>query len=128
MTRANTILGYLSIAIVFLGLALGVRAVIKNNLVTARKHFIGIAHADAVAAKERVRDKFLSIYENIRTLTLLPSVRSIDRHGTNLGVEGRIAIQQVYNNLAVSVAVSEVYILPANFDPDRIDPATGETE
>ena len=128
MTRANTILGYLSIAVVFLGLALGVRVVIEDNFEAAKTHFIENAHADAVAAEARVRDKLHSIYENLRTLTLLPSVQNIDRHGMNLGYEGEITIQQVYNNLANSVAVSEVYILPTNFNPERIDPTTGKSE
>ncbi len=128
MTRANTILGYLSIAAVFLGLALGVRLVIQDNFEAAKKHFIENAHADAVAAEARVRDKLHAIYENLRTLTLLPSVQNIDRHGMNLGYEGEIAIQQVYNNLANSVAVSEVYIVPTDFNPERTDPATGKPE
>jgi signal transduction histidine kinase len=128
LTRANAILGYLSIVIVFLGLALGVKLVIEDNFEAAKRHFIENAHADAVAAEARVRDKLHSIYENLRTLTLLPGVRNIDRDGGNLGEAGLITIQQVYNNLANSVAVSEVYIVPASFNPQRIDPATGSNE
>jgi diguanylate cyclase (GGDEF)-like protein len=40
----------------------------------------------------------------------------------------RETIQQVYNNLASNINVSEVYILPITFNPSRLDPATGERE
>lgn len=66
-----------------------------------------------------------TIYQNIRTISLLPSLAEADRHGTNLSEEARAAIQQIYNNLYSSVAVSEVYILPIDFDPDALDPLTG---
>ena len=68
------------------------------------------------------------IYENLRTLALLPSVRNIDRHGANLGPDGRETIQQIYNNLASAISVSEVYIVPADLDPDKLDPVTGKPE
>lgn len=71
---------------------------------------------------------FTQIYQNIRTISFLPSVRDIDRHGANLDANARTSIQQIYNNLASNVAISEVYVVPADFDPERIDPVTGKPE
>ena len=71
---------------------------------------------------------FEHIYENIRTIAALPSVQEIDRHGSNINDNARVSIQQIYNNLKTSVDVSEVYIVPENFEPDAIDPATGKPE
>ena len=121
-------IGYVLIVAAGAGLAMAVNADIRSDLDAARNHYIENAHADAVGAATRVEDKLRSIYENIRTLTFLPSVRNIDRHGTNLSEEGRATIQQVYNNLASNVAVSEVYIVPESLDPDKIDPVTGKPE
>ena len=87
--------------------------------------------AEAAKARDvasKVKASFDTIYQNIRTISLLPSVADADRHGTNLSDEARAAIQQIYNNLYSSVAVSEVYILPVDFDPDAIDPTTGHHE
>lgn len=118
------------LAICAIGLALGVGAGLywfhqydsqKARYVTEQ------ADKTAVLAKG-VEAAFASIYQNIRTLSLLPSIRTIDREGTSLSDEARTTIQQVYNNLADSVAVSEVYVLPASFNPDAIDPATGHHE
>ncbi|TGS58544.1 GGDEF-domain containing protein, partial [Mesorhizobium sp. M3A.F.Ca.ET.201.01.1.1] len=80
------------------------------------------------ATAKTVEDALRAIYENVRTLTYLPSVQNLDRHGTNLGEEGRATIQQIYNNLANNVSISEVYFLPLDFDPDRFDPVTGKLE
>ena len=36
-----------------------------------------------------------------------------------VGPEARTTFQMIYNNLADSVSVSEVYVIPAGFDPDH---------
>ena len=67
---------------------------------TARGHYLEAKQADAAAAARHVQGSLKEIYENLRTLAQLPSVRNIDRHGANLGSDGRETIQQIYNNLA----------------------------
>ncbi|KQR71545.1 methyl-accepting chemotaxis protein [Rhizobium sp. Leaf341] len=68
------------------------------------------------------------IYQNIRTLSFLPDVKGMDRHATNLGASSKETIQQIYNNLWSNVTVSEIYFTPETFNPEAIDPATGEAE
>ncbi len=68
------------------------------------------------------------VYESLRTISYLPSVQDISRHAENLSADGGNAIQQVYNNLSENVAVSEIYVLPADFNPERLDPLTGKFE
>jgi len=120
--------GYAAIFAVAACLVLAHYLNIRQEFKSARQHFAEAARSDAVREAHRVEAAFRSIYENIRTISRLPSVISIDRHADNLNVDGRATLQQVYNNLASNVAVSEVYILPVDFDPHRIDPATGKTE
>ena len=84
--------------------------------------------AEAKDAAAEASYALAHIYQNIRTISLLPSVRDIDRHGANIDADARLSIQQIYNNLASNVAVSEVYIVPVDLDPERIDPATGKLE
>lgn len=100
----------------------------QRNYALARQRYFENSQATARATAKTVEDSLGAIYENVRTLTYLPSVRNLDRHGTNLGDEGRATIQQIYNNLANSVSISEVYFLPLDFDPDRFDPVTGKLE
>ena len=75
-----------------------------------------------------VNSAFSQIYQNLRTLSMLPEVRSLDRHATNLGAGGKEAIQQIYNNLWTNVQVSEIYFVPENFDPTKDDPETKAKE
>lgn len=86
------------------------------------------AESDAKIAAKSLESALIQVYQNIRTIGYLPSVRGIDRHGTNLNADGLQSIQQIYNNLASSVAVSEVYVVPESLNPDAIDPVTGEKE
>ncbi len=99
-----------------------------ENMIQARQHYVDLSHKDTMRGVEHIENKFKSIYENLRTLSYLPGVRGIDRHGTNFNEEGRITFQQIYNNLAVNLAVSEVYIVPVDLAPDRFDPITLKNE
>lgn len=100
----------------------------KRNFALAKERYLENSQATSRATAKTVEDALRAIYENVRTLAYLPSVRNLDRHGTNLGDEGRATIQQIYNNLASNVSISEVYFLPLDYDPDRFDPVTGKLE
>src|SRR5207249_4137057 len=111
---SKSAIGYCSILVAGGLLALGIRINANHDYAAERAHFVEASRSDASIVVRRVHSAIEEIYENLRTLTALPSVRKIDRHGTNLGEDGRETIQQVYNNLASSVSVSEVYIVPAD--------------
>ncbi|MFN8588462.1 MAG: methyl-accepting chemotaxis protein [Candidatus Eisenbacteria bacterium] len=77
-----------------------------------------------------VQQFFTLSYQSVRTISLLPSVRGISggdrpddsRTAVELGrfpVEGDRTVQQLYNNLAANVSVSEVYAITRGFDPSR---------
>jgi signal transduction histidine kinase len=93
----------------------------------ARSDQIQKVHQDSRVVAGRIELYVDQIYRGLRTIARLPGVRAIDRHGTNFG-NARISAQEVYNNLAETVKVSEVYVLPADFDPDVIDPVTGKLQ
>jgi len=121
-------LAYASIVIVGLVAAAGAGAYWLQQYDSQKLRYISDQTDKTAVLAKGVETAFATIYQNIRTLSLLPSIRTIDRHGTNLSDEAKTTIQQVYNNLADNVAVSEVYILPANFNPEAIDPGTGHHE
>ncbi len=121
-------IGYVLILLVGITIAVGIHIDIKNDYGLARARYIDNSRADSKAAARHVEVAYRSIYENLRTISFLPGVMAIDRHGDNLTPEALTTIQQIYNNLASNVSISEVYILPADFDPDRTDPATGKGE
>lgn len=118
-------------------LAVGVTGLIAVSFIQARKDSeIAIARHEYILeaetahskAAETVQKGFVQIYQNLRTIARLPGVRSIDRHAKNFDANARQSVQEIYNNLRQNVAVSEMYIVPANFEPDAIDPSTGKPQ
>ena len=118
-----------AIIIVTIGVLLcaGVFIKSKRDEAEALNNYKRAAHANAVDAALKFDDSFKQIYQNIRTIGLLPSVRAIDRYAKNLSDNDNQTIQQIYNNIASNVAVSEVYIVPLDLNGDAIDPVTHKT-
>lgn len=100
----------------------------QSDIERERISYLGAQGQAAELAANRVDEKLQQIYQNLRTISFLPSVRHIDRHGTNLTPDGRNAIQQIYNNLRTNVDLKEVYIVPVSIDPEKIDPTTQKAE
>jgi signal transduction histidine kinase len=99
-----------------------------ESVALARAHFIEESSDETHRDMERLNTGFRSIYENLRTLASLPGVATLDRHASNMSPEALWTFQQIYNNLASNVSVSEVYVVPIDFAPDHIDPVTSKPE
>jgi methyl-accepting chemotaxis protein len=125
---AKSLVGYAAIAGVMLVAAFGVHWKADQDAARALADYRESAASDAEAQAARIDGYLQLIYQNIRTISFLPSVRKIDRHGENLNADSRESIRQIYNNLKSNVAVSEIYIVPVDLDPDKLDPVTGVNE
>lgn len=86
------------------------------------------SHAESTAVAKKIEGTFDQIYQGVRTMARLPGVRSIDRYAKQFDPNARGAMQELYNNLGTNVAVSEVYIVPKDIEPDHIDPVTKKPE
>ncbi len=100
----------------------------ERDYATALRHYRLASHQEVSHAATSVGQAFNQIYQGIRTISLLPSVRSIDRHGENLDANARESIIQIYNNMSANAAVSEIYIVPVSLEPEQIDPVTKSLE
>ena len=120
----KTSLGYIALAIlgILIGLLINQKGVrdYQAALVSYKK----ISAAEAQGMALRTNDQLKQIYQNIRTISLLPNIKNLDRHATNLEANTRSAINEIYHNLVSNVSVSEIYIVPADLNPDAIDPVT----
>jgi signal transduction histidine kinase/CheY-like chemotaxis protein len=117
----------LLLGLIGIGLTVQVEREKVASLEKARTEHIEKIHQDSRRIAVRLENYVDQIYRGLRTIARLPGVRSIERHARNFD-ETRIGAQEIYNNLAETVKVSEVYILPVDFDPDAIDPVTGKPE
>ena len=119
---------YLAIVLIGLILAIAVYVKSRHDYAQALANYRLETHVDAEMEASKFGDAFKQIYQNLRTIGLLPSVRSIDRYAKNLSDNDNQTIQQIYNNIAGNVDVSEVYIVPLGLNGDRIDPVTHKPE
>jgi signal transduction histidine kinase len=121
-------LGYLAILLAGLLLGFGVRFEANRQYLSDWQHYLESQQMKSKDYEKRVKTFFSALNDNLGTLSFLPSVRKIDRHGLSLGADGQETIQQVYNNLAKNVEVTKVYITPLSFDAKALDAATGKLE
>ena len=121
-------LGFMSIACISLVLTLFVHAQSENDYNTALQNYRKHASIEARDNANSISRSLNYIYQGMRTISLLPSVKSIDRHGKYLDTNARESIVQIYNNMVSNVAVSEIYIVPVDIDPDAIDATTGKKQ
>lgn len=75
----------------------------------------------------RIRGVFEQTYYTCRTLGRLPLIRSFDGQ-TSLSPGDRQALQEIFDSLSAQVEISEICVVPRSFDPERIDPRTGQRE
>ena len=94
------------------------------------ERFIKEQLANAHEKQVSIESALVGIYQNVRTITLLPSIQSIqggNRKSENEDVvkdgrfsaEGQATVQQIYNNLASRVSVSEVYAVIEGLDAKK---------
>ena len=121
--------------IALLVLAAGANHWIVGQHEIDRAALIAEARRDAAETllkpKQReIESMFRIMYESARTIALLPGVRKIEGRNRRNEADDVIAtrrfsddaaltVQQIYNNLAANIAVSEVYGVLKGFSPDR---------
>ena len=116
--------------VAFLGLlALGfIELRRQSEIDTARATHIKELSAEMHAAARTVESKILQVYQNLRTIARLPGLQNLERQTSRFDENARWSVQEIYNNLSQNVDVSDVYIVPLSFNPERVDPVTGKLE
>lgn len=100
----------------------------QDELEGLKRTYRAEQRAEADRHADRIEFTFRQFYQGLRTISLLPSVRDLEPRGESLSANDRAAIQGIYDSTHENVALSEVYLLPDELDPDLVDPATGEPE
>jgi len=115
------ILLYLAmIAIVFVG---------YNKILSLhKKHFIEAHKSEMLEVKEKIQQQVNLVYQGLRTISRMPAVKKMDMKVERLSSEATQTVQEIFNNLNLSIRLSEVYIVPINLEPDKIDPRTKQLQ
>lgn len=97
-----------------------------GELTYAREQYVHDESAMTQNVALQVESSLTQAYQGARTIARLPGVMSIDRYARGFEGNSRQTVQEIYNNLASNVDLSEVYIVDKDLDPDKIDPHTKE--
>lgn len=125
-TKLKTgIIGYVGIALVGSALAFLVNMKSENDYNIAVENYKKVSQVEAEQAAKNISYSLKQLYQGIRTISFLPSVKNIDRYGKNLDANAHAAIEQIYHNMVSNIAVSEIYIVPVDLEPEQIDKVTG---
>lgn len=116
------------ILVVALVLSFFLHKVYSSGVEKAKMAYIEKTQAELNEQKELLEKKLGYIYQSIRTMSLTPGVRKIDRYAENFDPDAKMTIQQLYNNAFLNINLSEIYILPKSLDPDKLDLKTGKNE
>jgi hypothetical protein len=128
MKKASSRIGYVAILLLGAGLSLCVYIKSSSDMRHSESSYKKIASTETAMAAKSISRSLNEIYQGIRTISFLPSVKSIDRYGKNLDANARESIIQIYNNIANSISISEIYIVPVDLDPEKIDAETKSLE
>lgn len=121
----KSLLGYTAIIAVGSVLALMVHLKSSKDYDAALERYKHESQIEADLAGKNLSYSLKQMYQGIRTISLLPGVMSIDRYGKSLDANAHESIAQIYNNMVSNIAVSEIYIVPVDIEPEKIDPTTG---
>ena len=125
-TKSRTaITGYIAIILIGSVLAFLVNMKSQKDYFVALEHYKQASQTEAEQAAKNMGYSLKQLYQGIRTISLLPSVKNIDRYGKNLDDNAHATIEQIYNNMVSNVAVSEIYIVSVDIEPEQIDAVTG---
>ena len=86
------------------------------------------AHHNTERVQQNISLFFASMYQSMRTIAQLPSIRELTAERDKISANDLITIQEIYNNLRLNSPVSEIYVTLADFDPEAIDPVTGKDQ
>jgi diguanylate cyclase (GGDEF)-like protein len=69
-----------------------------------------------------------ALYHGLRTISLLPSIRNIQKDNVLVAQDSIKATEQIYNTLNSEIGLSEIYIVAAPFNHGRFNLKTGRLE
>jgi len=97
----------------------------QTSISEYKKEFASSQKSQAEKNAESIAYSLTMLYQGLRTIARLPGTRKIDLVDRRIDESTLETIQEIYNNLYTNIRLSEVYLLPKDFDPDLADPRSG---
>jgi len=126
--RFRNALGYVIIVVIALCLIGIGEFKLNDERESSILHYRETQLARTRFATENIDAALNHLHRDLRTISLLDGVRELKRHAENADKTTIQAISQLYLNMASELDISEIYIVPADFDPARMDVVTGRLQ
>jgi len=126
---------YLPILLLGVCLSALVHLKYRSELADVLEHHRVESHDQTIVLANTLKSVFEQTYQGLRTISRLPGVRAIptdhkelDFHGGGgtFDEDAQLTVQEIYNNMATNIALSEVYIVPLDLEPDEADPQSSK--
>ncbi len=114
----------LAIAGVTVLFVLGINRSHEEAIRTAKAHFLVEAHEQTQLVTAELDRAFIGLNASLGAIAQIPSVRKLSGSRQPLSPDAWVIIDELYRSAYRSLSISEIYLVPANFDPDAIDPVT----
>ena len=102
--------------------------IFQNEIKQIKELYIDEKQIAANDVASTIHEKLKLSYETLRTISMLPDVRSLKHEGEVLPKSSSYAVQQLYNNIFDNIQLSEIYILSKDFNYKNISPITKRAE
>ncbi len=100
----------------------------NNQLKFLKNEFVQSKQKESKDVSKNMSTQFKYIHQLIKSIAAFSSIQQIDRHAKNFTEENRNSLRQLYRYAYLNVALSEIYIVPKDLNPEKIDPFTGKPE
>jgi len=110
---------FLLFGTIIIGLLLGVTWEYHNEINNARENYLHEQHLYSVEISNNLTFHFNELYRGLRTITRLPAIKKLEQYTLDFDLNARMVVQELYNNIATTSSLSEVYITPVDFNAEK---------
>ena len=122
---------YLTLGAIAVGAAVlifGLNIALSQLMTNALQAFDTEKRQEVETIAQGLERQFDSIRTSLTTISMMPGVRRVDRHAENLGADEKRVIAVIYKQMRELTSLSEIYIVPNDFDPLKVDAKTGKPQ
>ncbi len=120
-----------------IGLAIGLRTKHQQDLADARAHYRAECDLEAERVNRLTESTMRQLRNGLNAIASLPAVRRLQPGAAGFDDNARLAVQAVYDNMLAHTEmpgyidkqlqmVGKIYVVSREFDPDEVDPRTGQ--
>lgn len=119
--KLKRLINYLWIFALCAILWIGVYWKYTQDLDIAQYKFRSEEHDKTIQVAQQIERVFDRIYGGLITISRLPAIKEMDKYDTTLSNNERRTVNEIYKNIVNDVLLSNIYIVPKTFTPNKVN-------